>query len=313
MLSIIDFANCSDGSDEIQVRPAAAVLPPVAEQPPLFAALLGGQAERALELVQGGANPHDTLLCGLTALHAAALGGAAGAVAALVAAGVPVDARLSAPLQLPDQRCGQLFTDEAPAGSTALALACAMGEVPTVQALLAAGAASELPDPDSWRDLLKPGASSRAASPWHWLAERMRYARPEDESEMAAAIALRASLLGDVLRRAAAGSLEMQPEQLMAMLMAAALAPSAPDLLAELAALLGAAGMLGAEQRCSVASLAVHQGDAAAVQTMLDGPLRQQPIDPDGSMLETVAGRSSDDVLPIARALLQVGDGGGAC
>ncbi|KAI7837349.1 hypothetical protein COHA_008790 [Chlorella ohadii] len=91
------------------------------------------------------------------------------------------------------------------------------------------------------------------------------------------------------------------------MLMAAALAPSAPDLLAELAALPGAAGMLGAEQRRSVASLAVHQGDAAAVQTMLDGPLRQQPIDPDGSMLETVAGRSSDDVLPIARALLQHG------
>jgi len=56
-------------------QPRGAALPPEADQPPLFAELLGGDTERAIHLLQDGADAHHTLPCGLTALHAAVLGG----------------------------------------------------------------------------------------------------------------------------------------------------------------------------------------------------------------------------------------------
>ncbi len=284
-------------------QPRGAALPPEADQPPLFAELLGGDTERAIHLLQDGADAHHTLPCGLTALHAAVLGGVAGAVPALVAAGVPVDAQLTAPQLLPKNYGEKRSPEAAPAGSTALTLACAVGKPASVQALLAAGAAYQLPtlNADSWGGLF----ADTAASPWFW-AVQWRGAR----SEAADAAAVRASLLEHVLQRAAAGTLQLQPEQLMALLAVAALAPARTDQLAALAALPGAADKLDTAQRRRLAGLVVKRGDAEAVHALQAGPLRQQPIDPHGSLLQDIANNRRSDALPMASALLQVRDVG---
>lgn len=233
------------------------------------------------------------------------LGGVAGAVPALVAAGVPVDAQLTAPQLLPKNYGEKRSPEAAPAGSTALTLACAVGKPASVQALLAAGAAYQLPTLASNTTHLWELVADGGSSPWHWAAKRSHPLRTEHEA--AAAAAVRASLLSDVLQRAAAGTgPEFVPEQLMALLLAAALAPANVDQLTALAALPETGGMLGADQRRRLAGLVVEHGDAAAVQALQAGPLRQHPIDPDGRMLYSIARRRGADVLLLARALLQV-------
>lgn len=285
--------------------PPPKAAPSAAAQPPLFKALLGGSSAHAVKLLKGGADAQEVLPGGLTALHAAALGGVADAVPALVAAGVPVETQLAEPLQLPNQSSQQDSFDKAPAGSTALTLASAMGQPGTVEALLAAGAAPELPKLRviSSRDLFAGGA----ASPWHWAAKRPRASQQSD-----AAAAVRAMLLADARKRLAAGPLALQPEQLMGLLVAAALEPARTDDFAALAALPGTADMLDEGQRRGLAEMVVElveHGDAEAVHALQAGLLRQQPLDPDGSMLEVLASRREADALPTARALLQVGEG----
>ena len=81
----------------------------------LLEALLSGDAGEARRLLQG--DFVDTLIragpCGLTALHAAVAGGCAGALPALVEAGVPLDAALPAWYKSAD---GQQFLDMIGAG-----------------------------------------------------------------------------------------------------------------------------------------------------------------------------------------------------
>lgn len=287
-----------------ELNPPAAGLPPAAELPPLFAALLGGDSDRATEQLEAGCDPCHTLTSGLTALHAAALGGAAGAVPALVAAGVPINAQLLEPLQLPKDDGDGLSFDKVPPGSTALALACARSTTAAVQALLAAGATYKLPTLSSsaYQDIVAEGAGS----PWHWAAERSMSSRYHGSEEaVAAAMAVRAGLLENALQCAAA-ELEPQSEQLVALLVIASLAPSCTGQLSALAALPGAADALNAGQRRRLAGWIVKKGDVAAVDALQAGPLRQQPLDPNGKLLQSIAGDRGEKALPMARALLQV-------
>ncbi|PRW45110.1 glycine oxidase isoform X1 isoform A [Chlorella sorokiniana] len=208
--------------------------------------------------------------------------------------------------QLPKDGGEGVSSDKVPAGSTALTLACALSKAGAVQALLDAGAGYELPtlSGSTWGDLFAGGA----ASPWHWAAERSTRARhhgPADQA--AAAAAVRASLLQSVLQRTAAGTLAPQSEQLMALLFAAAMAPSCPHPLSSLSALAGAADTLTAAQRRRLISLIVEKGDGAAVDALQASPLRQQPLDPNGKLLDSIARSRDAAVLPVARALLQHG------
>ncbi|KAI7843745.1 hypothetical protein COHA_002643 [Chlorella ohadii] len=179
-----------------------------------------------------------------------------------------------------------------------------MSKAATVQALLAAGATYPLPAlrSESWGDLF----ADRAASPWFWADKWSGHSG--NEGEAADATAVRASLLRHVLQHAAAGTgPEIGPEQLMALLVAAGLEPACTDQLAAVAALPGAADKLDTAQRRRLARLVVKCGEAAAVQALQAGPLRQQPIDPHGSLLQDIANNRRSDALPMARALLQHG------
>lgn len=278
-----------------------ALLPPPADAPPLLRACLAGDSACALELLQNGASATDTLPGGVTALHTAALGGAAGAVPALVAAGLSVDAGLEGPVQLFEVQFDR--TAEAPAGTTPLALAAALGHASAVEALLAAGATHELPSliDQHWygSGLFENGATS----PWHWVAEHIR---GRDAERAAGAAAVRAQLLAHVLQRCAASAPAPQPDQLLALCVAAVLPPACTDKLAALAALPGAADLLGEVRLRRLAQSAVERGDAVVVEALQASPLRLQPLDPQGSLLEGIARKRGEDALPMARALLQV-------
>lgn len=267
--------------------------------PPLFRALLGGDSARAIELLEHGADACEALpSCGATPLHAAGLGGcAADAVAALVAAGAPLEAQLTEPgVQLCYSVSGLLPT-RAPAGSTPLTVACGRPHVATAEALLAAGAACEPP-------VLNNSQFVRfdAASPWHWLEKHSC-----SHEHKAAVNALRAHMLALMRQRHAAGTLALQPEQLLGWVGAAALRPPCSEELAAVVALPSAAGMLSEEQHRRLADVVVQSGDVAAVEALQAGPLRLQPLDPDGSMLRgTCITLRGEATVPMARALLQV-------
>lgn len=283
--------------EPLQPPPPVFILP-ANEQPPLFRALLGGDAALALELLQGGADALQALPGGVTALHAAALGGAAGALPALVAAGAAADAPLTARVQDPDPELSRYIPEIAPAGSTPLAFACKRSNAACVQALLAAGALCPPPVLDLGGMSLFPHDET---SPWHWVARTGQHR-----------VALRTALLASVLQRCATGALVLSPEQLMGPLVAAAMAPACTDELAAVMALPGAATLLSEAQRRRVASLVALQGDAAMLESLQEGLLHQHPLDPTGELLERVAALCCDDALPMTRLLLQARGGGGA-
>lgn len=269
---------------------------------------------------------------GLSTLHAAALGGCAGAVPALAAAGAPLDARLAEGLPpepalggigmlqqcrpreldqteelvtsaFPGMRTPSARGELLPTGATPLALACLMAQGSVVEALLAAGAAIEVPasQPDS---SLYYSPRSAEGSPFRALQEQFQVGR-FGKGVRSAAVAIRDRLLACLLERAGAGAQPLSGDQLLSVGMLALLPPTNRPALDALAALPASAAM-GEEQRRCVVHAALELDDLELLTVLQAGRLRVTPLDPHGRLLQSVAGGRHPKHVETAKEILKV-------
>ena len=169
-------------------------------------------------------------------------------------------------------------------------------------ALLQVGAACAIPAPSThgYTGPLFPDS----ASPLHWLAQRSSSHRDSEPLESGAGMAAtKAAVLGPLLARHSAGSLQLSADQLLGLLMVAMLHPASQEAVEYLAGLPGAAEELGEQRRRQLLHRAMDQGgDLATASWLLQSPFCCDPLDPSGEPLSDAAASGRADAV---RLLLQ--------